>query len=303
MSLIEEKQIEVIRMQSNPSPSEISPWEIPSISEELLEIKNICEKENPDWLIVDHYGLSIEWETTINKLGIPLLVIDDLFRQHHCEALLDQNFNPQSAERYSSLVPNNAKLFLGPEYALLSKSFQATSPQHRDFNKIESILLSFGGSDPDGETVKALTALQKHFQDIRLIVVVGRANPFIPQIQKIAEGQLNTELHIQTSQMAELMNRADLYLGAGGSTTWERCYLGLPGICVATAENQFEISSELANQGVHLFLGYSKDLDGSEYIQAISNLKKNHDQLKKYSENSLALGVGSKTKEILELFK
>ncbi len=55
--------------------------------------------------------------------------------------------------------------------------------------------------------------------------------------------------------MAELMVWADLAIGAGGATTWERCYLGLPSITLVFAENQLETTVDLAAIGVTSFFG------------------------------------------------
>ena len=48
----------------------------------------------------------------------------------------------------------------------------------------------------------------------------------------------NITLHNDLPSLAFLMQKADLSIGAGGSTTWERCCLGLPAIIVVTGLNQ-----------------------------------------------------------------
>lgn len=72
--------------------------------------------------------------------------------------------------------------------------------------------------------------------------------------------------------MAELMVAADLCIGAGGSTTWERCCLGLPGIIVAIADNQIEVTRALADVGHLLFLGKSCDVTAQSLAHAVSEL-------------------------------
>lgn len=61
--------------------------------------------------------------------------------------------------------------------------------------------------------------------------------------------------HCQIDYMADLMQKADLSIGAGGSTTWERCYLGLPSLCIITADNQREITALVHAQGLHFAWG------------------------------------------------
>jgi spore coat polysaccharide biosynthesis predicted glycosyltransferase SpsG len=50
--------------------------------------------------------------------------------------------------------------------------------------------------------------------------------------------------------MAELMEAADLSIGAGGSTLWERCCLGLPTLAVSIAENQRLLIIDAAEAGL-----------------------------------------------------
>ena len=57
----------------------------------------------------------------------------------------------------------------------------------------------------------------------------------------------NVVLHSQLTDLADLMVAADLAIGAGGSTTWERCVLGLPSILVVSALNQEAIGKAILN--------------------------------------------------------
>jgi len=51
------------------------------------------------------------------------------------------------------------------------------------------------------------------------------------------------------------MAAADLAIGAGGATTWERCCLGLPSLVVSIAENQRPACEALAAAGVIDYFG------------------------------------------------
>ena len=45
--------------------------------------------------------------------------------------------------------------------------------------------------------------------------------------------------------MAETMSKSDLYIGAAGTTSWERCCLGLPTISFAISDNQVDVLDKL----------------------------------------------------------
>jgi UDP-2,4-diacetamido-2,4,6-trideoxy-beta-L-altropyranose hydrolase len=67
-------------------------------------------------------------------------------------------------------------------------------------------------------------------------------------------------LHTHLPSLAPLMVQADLAIGAGGATSWERCCLGLPSLVVTLAENQKPITAELDRQGLIRWLGHKDDV-------------------------------------------
>lgn len=58
-----------------------------------------------------------------------------------------------------------------------------------------------------------------------------------------------TQVRVGVSDMARLMTDSDLAIGAAGSTSWERCALGLPSILLVLAENQRSLAEGLHRQG------------------------------------------------------
>jgi spore coat polysaccharide biosynthesis predicted glycosyltransferase SpsG len=57
------------------------------------------------------------------------------------------------------------------------------------------------------------------------------------------------------SDMAARMAEADLAIGGGGTTSWERCCLGLPAIVATLALNQASINRALEKDGLVIHLG------------------------------------------------
>jgi RimJ/RimL family protein N-acetyltransferase len=68
--------------------------------------------------------------------------------------------------------------------------------------------------------------------------------------------------------MAELMARADLAIGAGGVSTWERAVLAMPGLVIAVAENQRRVAEDLAVAGGCLYLGQAEAVT-TDHIQRL----------------------------------
>lgn len=196
-----------------------------------------------DWLIIDHYALDRRWEELIRPHVGRVMVIDDLAdRPHDCDLLLDQNVYDHMEYRYDKLISSHCTKFLGPRYALLRPEFTAAKKdlRYRD-GTVKRILVFFGGSDLTNETTKTLLAIQSlGYPDISVDVVVGGANPYKEEIKELCSSLPNAQFYCQVDNMAQLMISADLSIGAGGVTAWERVFMKLPTLAVAVADNQVE---------------------------------------------------------------
>ncbi|CAN0617657.1 UDP-2,4-diacetamido-2,4, 6-trideoxy-beta-L-altropyranose hydrolase [Burkholderia multivorans] len=205
-------------------------------------------------LIVDHYGIDARWERIVRAKAKRMLAIDDLAdRAHVCDWLLDQNLYADMAQRYRDLVPPHCECLLGPDYALLRPEFLEQRLRARPRSgTVRRILVFFGGVDAANHTGTALAALQHvALPDVAVDVVVGAQHPDLDGILTRCAAQ-GYECHVQTTRMAELMARADLCIGAGGSATWERCCVGLPAIAFVVADNQRDLVATAAAKGLLL---------------------------------------------------
>lgn len=224
-----------------------------------------------DRLVVDHYALDIQWERALRPFTEEIFVIDDLAnRAHDCDILLEQGFRFHQEKRYQGLVPLHCKLLLGPAHALLRKEFYEARVQARDrLGALDRILVFYGGSDLTGETEKAVRALGRaDMLGMRVHVVVGSSNPQKGLIRNLC-GMKDFYCHEQVDNMAELMNDADLMLGAGGTTMLERCFMRLPAIVTMTAENQREGCECCAAWGIIHFLGRHEDVSEDLIVEAL----------------------------------
>jgi UDP-2,4-diacetamido-2,4,6-trideoxy-beta-L-altropyranose hydrolase len=225
---------------------------------EILEY--MVHHRSPDWLIVDHYGIDYTWEAPLRQRVGGLFIIDDLAnRRHDCDGLLDQNLQPTMELRYKDLLPQDCKLLMGPRYALLRDEFHQERAQLRSrTGQFQRILISFGGSDPTGESRKAFRALRDWSNpEFQVDLVAGSSNPDAEWLVSQAKGIAHIHVHLFTKRMAALMAQADLAIGAGGTTTWERLYLGLPCAVIVVADNQLTMTEETARHQLCWSLGDS----------------------------------------------
>lgn len=227
-----------------------STWQIDA--EQTLHVISGCD---PDWMVVDHYALDVRWERKVACAVGHVMVLDDLAdRVHECTLLLDQNLGTL-ADDYRRLIPADCALLLGPKYALLrgefaqwrTESLQKRSAQH----VCEHLLINFGGTDPDNLTDYVLTAIEEHMpDDLNITVVLGNNAPWIENVKKhVAALGPKFNVKVGAESMAWEMYKADVAIGAAGSTSWERCTLGLPAIVLSQADNQNKILNALQIAG------------------------------------------------------
>jgi UDP-2,4-diacetamido-2,4,6-trideoxy-beta-L-altropyranose hydrolase len=134
--------------------------------------------------------------------------------------------------------------------------------------------VSFGGSDPDNETSKALRALRvlRRTRPVTCVVIAGHANPHAAGLVRLVEAEPGWQFHPSVERMDVLMGQADVALGAGGTTTWERCCVGLPALVTQLAPNQARGTVCVAEWGAIRDLGPSSDTTEETYLRALEAL-------------------------------
>ena len=247
-----------------------------------------------DWLVVDHYALDHRFEKPLRAVCQHVMVIDDLAdRVHDCDVLLDQNYYHDQAQRYLDKVPVHCRLLLGPSFALLRPEFKTMRDKLQvRTGKVNNILVFFGGVDADNLTGQVLDVLIRLNLGVQVNVVIGQQHPQKEKIRHLC-AQHRFVCHVQTSQMASLMVEADLAIGAGGSSHWERCCLGLPSIAVATAANQIPITNELSKLGGCLSLGQIQKITWRKIKESIFFFLQSSVECEKYSKTAFNLVDGN----------
>ena len=255
----------------------------------------IADRPRWDWLIVDHYSLDARWEQRLRPAVGALMVIDDLAdRPHVCQVLLDQNRCEPGSGPYAALVPSDCRVLLGARFALLRPEFRA----HRQAavvprTELRRLLIFFGGVDQLNLSSLALAALQRLARrDLRADVVVGALNPHAAEVAACCRSMSNVEFHGQTNDMAGLMARADLAVGAAGSASWERCCLGLPAIVGWVAANQRAVASTLARHRAAINLGDLSELTAAELAALLEQMSQRPGLLANMSARAAGLVDG-----------
>ena len=245
---------------------------------DFLEFKKFVKTiETPFNVVIDHYAIDKTWESMVRPLCQKIIVIDDLAdRNHDCDFLIDQNLISNGCKRYHSIVPRKCKILLGPHYSILQRDYALLHNKIPPVSgKISKIFIYFGGADNTNLTGLTLNAiLSLNLSRVLIEVVVDKSHPSIIEIKEIVSEHKNINIHTEVNSLANLMSRCDIAIGAAGSTSWERCCLGLYSIVITLADNQISIAQSLSEQGYAKYLGHKDRISLLDIKNALSDVIK-----------------------------
>lgn len=226
-------------------------------------------------VIFDHFRLGARDHYRIAG-GRPSLAIDDLAdRRLGVDAVLDAGPDRRPGD-YADLVEPGARLLLGPSWALVRPDFAAARPsalvRRATTEGVGRVLVSLGLTDVGGITARVVNRLLPRLGEAGLDVVLGRAAPSLGEMERLAARDARVALHVETNAMAPLCAAADLAVGAGGSSTWERCTVGLPGVTLVLAENQAPGARALAAAGAGEVVDVRADDFEASFDRAFTSL-------------------------------
>jgi UDP-2,4-diacetamido-2,4,6-trideoxy-beta-L-altropyranose hydrolase len=246
---------------------------------ELVEAASAYAKAF-DAVVIDHYGLSAsqhrritgppqetvhadEWWDERIEGSKPTLVIDDLADRPLAADLVLDSGPARKASDYDGLVASGTELLLGPNIAPVRPAFPALRKdalaRRAEAPPVRRILVSLGLTDVGGITGRVVDLMlplldQQEGDEAALDVVLGAGAPSLPRLRDLARTRPRLALHVDTQDMPRLTLEADLAVGAGGSTSWERCVLALPTLLLVLADNQREAAQALAGADAVLAL-------------------------------------------------
>lgn len=204
-----------------------------------------------EWLVLDRYGWGTRVHRALRRAGWRVLCMED-GRARRCAADLVVNQN-LGADRLRYRVPRDTRLLLGSRFALLRPEFQHRPPTRRTFPvRARRVLVTFGGSDPEGLSGRILKILRRIASDAEIRVVIGPSG-------RAPEGLRRSEAvrSATAARMRSLMEWCDLAVTAPASTCWELAYLGVPMAVLGYADNQRSVHGPLCRSGLALDLGWN----------------------------------------------
>lgn len=231
---------------------------MPSEQRELESVCPLLKKEKIDVLITDLVSASKEYFETLKEAGFFLISLDELGTTHFSSDLV---FNCNSVPKTKKYQKEDyTKVYMGSEYALLREEFSGLEKRAIQA-QVKRILVTCGGTDMKGLSLKILRALQAFAKKCEIVLVVGPDFKFREELNRLFNGMNNIIAKEDVKAMRSEMLRADLAIASGGTTMYELAACGTPSIILDQYEHQNEFAKVLEEQGVLMNLGIGETVD------------------------------------------
>lgn len=230
-----------------------------TLDEEALKIVEILKKYDISTLIVDSYNVSEKYLLKLKENLKILTYIDDINSFSYPVDIL-VNGNSFAIDVEYKKYFESEKLLLGSKYNLIRSEFK-NLPKRKISKEVRSIMITTGGSDPDGVLIKTVREILKddYFNNISLNLVVGSGFSNKEEIYLLGEENKYIRIYENPSSISEIMLNSDIAISSGGSTLYELCSCGTPTLAFIYADNQLPLVEKLSNSGYVVDMGWYND--------------------------------------------
>lgn len=255
-----------------------------------------------DWVapvaVVDGYDYTADDERALAAEGRKVVAIDDLMRLHDCDLVIDSKLDCTARD-----YPGRAHVLAGSAFALIRPEFSALRAEalrRRAGAPAERLLISLGLTDLGGVTERVLRLIADIDGWNAADVVLGTGAASLDYANALAARDPRFTIHVNTKTMAGLTCAADLAIGAGGGSLWERAVLGLPTLTLVLAPNQRETPERMEAHGATLSLDVPAPAFERDFVEVFSRLLADRDLRERLSARSASLCDGGGAARVAE---
>ena len=196
----------------------------------------------------------------------------------------------------------------GLDYAVISdhcRRIEETTYRQNLDHDVLSVAISMGGADAPNKTLELLKRLKDVPEKFLFWVLLGEgyAHSYEELVQCIRGSKHEILLAKTNDSMWRILNSCAMVILAGGTTTYEAAYAGLPSINTLQTERHYFLIQELVERGACLHAGY----DFNESLLAIRGIltrfSRNRDELLRIHQNASRIIDGEGAARVARLVK
>ncbi len=225
---------------------------------------------SPTILAIDLPRVDLEFISAVKELGIRSATVLDSLDDLKGEGILADIIVAFLDEQRDLGI----EYFAGPKYAPLDESFAELAAKNKNIKaECGNILLTFGGSDPSGLTLKSIDALNMVNGEFEVNIVIG---PAYTQHNKLEEAlkqfSHKYKVHHSPTNIPELIYEADFAICSGGRTVYELAALGTPAIIMSHNMREQRRIEHFQKHKTIIPLGIGSNVEISKLVEAIQKL-------------------------------
>ncbi len=211
--------------------------------------RELIERYRPAVWVNDRLTTDAAHVTTLQAAGIAVVTFDDTgtgaaLAELHISALGQVRGEP----------PVGKRLLQGLDYLILPSELE----RHRRVREhADSMVVSLGGSDTYGMTVKTVTWLAARNKSATIVLGPGFMH------EDALQAAITDEMRIERSprSLVEVFSRHDVAVTGGGITAFEAAASGLPTFTIANELHEIAHCQYLERLGCSKYLGYRDQAD------------------------------------------
>ena len=246
----------------------------------LAEAKN----KRIDAIIMDLLVYPDGYLEQLKQIGVKLITFHEFEKRlNYSDIAINYNtFN--GFDECNNITSTNT--CYGPSYIIIRDGIRKVNPIEIS-KKVKTILISMGGSDPGGITLKVANALKDLSRKVRIVIHAGPAFKFQTELSSVfgKDGDAIT-IKENVPELAMLMIDSDVAVASGGNTMYELCYLGIPSIIISQNMHQYEFADELDKKGAVKSLGLSKNIGKNKIRSIVEEVCKSSEERTMMAENA-----------------
>jgi UDP-2,4-diacetamido-2,4,6-trideoxy-beta-L-altropyranose hydrolase len=238
----------------------------PYLIVEDFDTSLIKERDNADATLLDIQDTKLSFIPEIRKQSPKIISFEDQGEGRNLvDLLIDCNLNSDDSKN----IPQKVKTLFGLSYSVLGPNFEIQYTKKRDFSdKIESLLLTFGGTDPHNITLDLVKQVPNN---ITTTIILGAGFKNEDGLQKFNSIQIKKNVQ----DMASMLVNHDAVFCSGGVTLHEAMCVGTPAFVISQALHQEDKAKIAEKAGAAINLGRAKSWDENRLPQIFKLGRKN----------------------------
>ena len=256
--------------------------------------KKITDVEGCACVVVNYRRPPVSLLDRVRGSSIPLVLMDELGNERvNCDVLINSTVVPEWLN-YSFMGQEPSCCF-GPEFAVLRAEFAMLHKQPRPTGGDEKrILITMGGVDRTGATLRIVKALSQMSSGIKKTVILGpgflHMDEFLAQYKSSKDVSLDYAIAVK--DFAERIRAADLVISSGGNTLYEMACLGTPGIVLWEDLHEGRQAEVFESSGTVLNIGNGLEAPMDAIHDSVSALINDTARMAAMSRSGLSLVDG-----------